>query len=208
MTQNIKDMINISLTDFIDFVSKVGTSKFTLVNQIYSRVEYQPVFDFWKPLREGIIDLHQQNKDKSELDKILNNLTDKKKINRYSILIESYKSFLGRKKTEWFVPPFKEWKINDLKIKLNPELGLVINDKLYVIKLYFKSDSLTQMKADLILLLMDTKLKKGDFKEVTFAVLDVERKKLFEKSKLKKSHLSLLEGEALSFINIWNSFDK
>lgn len=78
-------MINISLTDFIDYVSKVGTSKFTLVNHIYSREEYQPAFDFWKPLREGIIDLHQNNKDKSELDKILNDLTDKKKINRSGI---------------------------------------------------------------------------------------------------------------------------
>lgn len=201
-------MINISLTDFIDYVSKVGASKFTLVNQIYSREEYQPAFDFWKPLREGIIDLHQNNKDKSELDKILNDLTDKKKINRYPALIESYKSFLGRKKIEWFEPPFKEWKINDLRIKLNPELGLEINDKLYVIKLYFKSDSLSQMKADLILLLMNTRLKKGDYKEATFAVLDIERKKLFEKTKLKKNHVPLLEGEALSFINIWNSFDK
>ncbi|MGQ7871465.1 hypothetical protein [Sunxiuqinia sp. sy24] len=201
-------MINISLTDFIDYVSKVGTSKFTIVNQIYSREEYQPAFDFWKPLREGIIDLHQHNRDKSELDKILNHLTDKKKINRYPSLIESYKSFLGRKKVEWFEPPFKDWKTNDLRIKLNPELGLEINDKLYVIKLYFKADKLSQMKADLILLLMNTKLKKGDYKEATFAVLDVERKKLFEKTKLKKTHLPLLEGEALSFINIWNSFEK
>jgi len=57
-------MINISLTDFIDYVSKVGTSKFTVVNKIHSREEYHPVFDFWKALREGIIDLHQNNKDK------------------------------------------------------------------------------------------------------------------------------------------------
>ena len=44
-------MINISLTDFIDYVSKIGASKFTVVNQIYSREEYQPAFDFWKSLR-------------------------------------------------------------------------------------------------------------------------------------------------------------
>lgn len=201
-------MINISLTDFIDYVSKVGASKFTLVNKIHSREEYQPAFDFWKILREGIIDLHQNDKDKSELDKILNGLTDKKKINRYPALVDSYKSFLGRKKIEWFEPPFKDWKTNDLRVKLNPELGLEINEKLYVIKLYFKSDSLSQLKADLILLLMNNKLKKGDYKEVTFAVLDVERKKLFEKTKLKKAHLPLLEGEALSFINIWNSLEE
>ncbi len=200
-------MINISLTDFIDYVSKVGTSKFTVVNKIYTREDYQPAFDFWKPLREGIIELHQNEVDKSALDKILENLTDKKKINRYPALIKSYKSFYGRKKIEWFDPPNREWKINDLRIKLNPELGLEINNKLYVIKLYFKADKLSQMKADLILLLMNTKLKRGDFKDVTFAVLDIERKKLFENTKLSRTHLPLLEGEALSFINIWNSFE-
>jgi len=198
-------MINISLTDFIDYVSKVGTSKYTIVNQIHSREAYQPAFDFWKPLRDGIIDLHKLGQDRSVLDNIISNLTDKKKIGRYPALVDSYKSFLGRKNIEWFDPPFKEWKTNDLRIKLNPELGLDINGKLYVIKLYFKSDPLSQMKADLILLLMNTKLKRGNFKEATFAVLDIERKKNFEKTKLDKSHFSLLEGEALSFITIWNS---
>jgi len=200
-------MINISLTDFIDYVSKIGTSKFTIVNQIHSRDEYHPAFDFWKPLREGIIDFHKFDKDKSELDNILNELTDKKKINKYPLLIESYKTFIGRKKIEWFDPPFKEWKTNDLLVRLNPELGLDINGNLYVIKLYFKADKLSQMKADLILLLMNTKLKKGDFKDATFAVLDVERNKLFEKTKLNKIHLSLLEGEAMSFVNIWKSLE-
>lgn len=200
-------MINISLTDFIDYVSKIGTSKFTVVNQIHSRDVYHPAFDFWKILREGIIDFHKFDKDKSELDNILNELTDKKKINRYPLLIESYKTFIGRKKIEWFDPPFKEWKTNDLRVKLNPELGLDINGNLFVIKLYFKTDKLSQLKADLILLLMNTKLKKGDFKEATFAVLDVERNKLFDKTKLNKIHLSLLEGEAMSFVNIWNSLE-
>ena len=121
--------MNISLTDFIDYVSKAGTSKFTLVNQIFNRDDYNPAFDFWKAMREGIVDLHKNSKDKAELDKILNELADKKKINRYSTIISSYKSFLGRKKTFWFDPPSKDWQFNDLKIKLNPEIGLEINDK-------------------------------------------------------------------------------
>jgi len=201
-------MTNISLTDFIDYVSKVGSSKYTIVNRIFSREEYNPAFDFWKPLREGIIDYHKLGTDKSELDNILLGLTDKKKFNRYPALIESYKSFLGRKKIEWFEPPSRDWKTNDLRIKLNPELGLNINGQLYVIKLYFKSDKLSQMKADLILLLMNTKLKKGNFRDATFSVLDVERKKLFDRTKLKQEHIPLLEGEALSFMSIWNSLDK
>ena len=95
-------MINISLTDFIDYVSKVGPTKYTKVVEIHKRDEYHPAFDFWKPLREGIIELHKKGLDKSELDKILEDLTDKKKQNRYPELIHQYKAFLGRKKIEWF----------------------------------------------------------------------------------------------------------
>jgi hypothetical protein len=200
--------MNISLTEFIDYVSKAGTSKFTMVNQIYNREEYNPAFDFWKTMREGIIDLHKNNKDKAELDKVINELTDKNKIKRYSTIISSYKSFLGRKKINWFEPPSKDWQFNDLKIKLNPELGLEINEKSYAIKLYFKEDNISQSKVDLILLLMNTQLKDVASESVNYAVLDIERKKLYEKSKLGSEHIPLLEGEALSFINIWNSFQK
>ncbi|MDD3321307.1 MAG: hypothetical protein PHS59_07675 [Paludibacter sp.] len=200
-------MIHISLTDFIDYVSKVGSSKFTLVNKIYLRDEYQPAFDFWKILREGIIEIHKKNEDKDNLDSILIGLTDKKKITRYPDLVNKYKTFLGKKVISWFDPPTHDWQKDDLTIKLNPELGLEINGVQYVIKLYFKSESLSQMKADIILLLMNTKLKKGVYKNVNFAVLDVGNKKLFEKTKLNETHIALLEGEALSFINIWNSLD-
>ena len=200
-------MISISLTDFIDYVSKVGASKYTKVNEVFAREEYNPAFDFWKPLRDGIIDIHENKKDKSELNKILEGLTDKKKILRYPDLIESYKSFLGRKKYEWFEPPYKDWQTGDLRIRLNPELGLEIKGIQYVIKLYFKSEKLSQGKADLILLLMNTKLKRGYYKDVTFSILDIERNKLFEKTRLDNNHIALLEGEALSFMNIWHSFE-
>ena len=200
-------MINISLTDFIDFVSRVGGSKFTKVNEVYTREPYQPAFDFWKPLREGIIDYHKSDLEKSELDKILHDLTDKNKIKLYPALIANYKSFLGRKKTEWFDPPHKLWRYGEFRMKLNPELGLEINGNLYVIKLYFKSDSLSQQKSDLILLLLNTSLKKAEYKDVNFAILDVARKKLFERTRLTEKHISLLRGEAMNFTNIWNSFE-
>jgi len=201
-------MIDISLTDFIDYVSKVGTTKYTKVKQIFNRDDYEPAFDFWRALREGIIEFHKEGKDKKQFDKILSDLTDKKKIKRYPELIKSYKSFLGRKKIEWFDPPYKEWKVDELRVRLNPELGLEINGKFYVIKLYFKAEKLSKAKAELILLLMNSRLKKGDFKEVIFAVLDIERKKLYETNSTNKAHISLLEGEAKSFINVWNSLDE
>jgi len=84
MTKKIDDKsVQISLTDFIEYVSKVGTTKFTKVKEIKNREPYHPAFDFWKPLREKIIEIHKENKNKNLLDEVLNDLTDKNKINLY-----------------------------------------------------------------------------------------------------------------------------
>ncbi len=199
------DKIPISLSDFIDFVSKVGTTKFTKVKEIKNRDDYHPAFDFWKPLREKIIDIHHFNKNKNLIDEVLNDLTDKNKINLYPNVITNYKSFLGRKKTEWIAPPSFDWISGELMIKINPEIGLFINDKPYIIELYFKSEPLSKSKIDLIILLLNSCLKNGEYSEANFAVLDVCRKKLHDSSNLNSTHLSLLEGEAYSFTRIWNT---
>ena len=201
-------MANISLSDFVDYISKAGTSKFTKVKEISRRDNYHPAFDFWKVLRDSIVELHKNKYDKNELDKVLNDLTDKKKIKRYPELIKKYKSFLGRKKIEWFDPPYEEWIYNGLRIRLNPELGLEINGKLYVLKLWFKAEKLSKNKAELILLLMNEKLKTRKFDEVNFAVLDVGNNKLFESTNLTSSEFSLIEAEALSFMKMWNSLNE
>ncbi|MGS2764629.1 hypothetical protein [Sinomicrobium sp. M5D2P9] len=200
-------MADISLSDFVDYVSKAGTSKFSKVKEISRREDYHPALDFWKILRDAIIDLHVEEKNKKELDKILEELNDKKKINRYPELVEQYKSFLGRKKTEWFKPPSKEWKYEELRVRLNPELGLEINNKFYVIKLWFKAEKLSKNKADLIILLMNEKLKSKKYEDAIFAVLDIGNKKLYDNTKLTSSEFSLLEAEALSFMKIWKSLE-
>jgi hypothetical protein len=45
-------MIRVSLTDFVDIVSKSGTPKATKVAQVKKRGRYEPAVDFYKPLRE------------------------------------------------------------------------------------------------------------------------------------------------------------
>jgi hypothetical protein len=197
--------IKISLTDFIDFVAKVGTTKYSQVKKVKNREDYQPAFDFWKPLRDAIIELHKNNLDKTHLDNVLKSLSDSKKLKAYPLLVKQYKSFLGRKNLSWFEPPNKTWKSNQLIVQLNPELGLEINGKLHVIKLYFKAEALSKRKADLILLLLSKQLKKGDYKEVDFCILDIGSKKLFDSKTLNEEYLPLLEGEARSFEVIWNS---
>ena len=200
-------MPEISLTDFVDFVAKSGTPKLTHVRQIKSRGDYNPAEDFWRLLRTGIVKHHRTNeKDKKKLDAIIKDLTDSKKSGNYPNAIKQYKSFLGRKKIKWFKPPKNTWVFGDLELRVNPELGLVINGQRHIVKLYFKKMKLTKSKADLILLLLQDGLptaKLGD----EYSILDVQNKKLFSSNAPDPTFLPLLQGEAMNFATIWNQLD-
>ena len=200
-----KKTINISLTDFIDFVNKSGGSKMTKVKQVKYRVNYNPASDFYKALREEIIDIHKNNLDKKVLDHLIGKLTDLKKKTNYPLSINGYKKFWGKKKIEWFDPPFKHWLIGDLDIKINPELGIEFGGKFYVIKLFLKSEKITKDKLSQILSLMENQLRKETDEEIIFCVLDVKNAKLYENTKDDFSYLPLLEGEAKSFETIWKA---
>lgn len=195
--------IDISLTDFIDFVSKAGGSKLTKVRQIKNRDEYHPATDFYKTLRDGVVDIHKNGLDKSELNKLLVGLTDEKKKKNYPDAINGYKKFWGKKNFIWFNPPFKHWKVGDVDIKINPELGLECDGKFLVIKLYWKAEKLSKDRVAQILSLMESQLRKRVEPEILFCVLDVKNAKLFCNDTKDTSYLPLLEGEARSFETIW-----
>lgn len=199
-------MINISLTDFVDFVIRSGSPKLTKVSEIKKRTEYQPAFDFWKPLRDGIISFHRSHKpNKNALDVIMVSIADPKKIVSYPDSVQAYKKFLGRKRVTWFDPPSAEWQPAGLRVRINPELGLNINGIPHVIKLYFKKEDLSKKRVEIVLLLLQSTLRSRTKHNTQFGVLDVQRAKLFATSEADVSLLPLLKGEALNFATIWDS---
>lgn len=204
-----KETIEISLTDFIGFVNKTGNAKLNHVKTIKERDEYEPFKDFYKPIREGIQKLHKKNLTKDSLDKILANLTDDKKRKNYPDVINGYKKFLGRRKFEWIKPPQKDWKIGNISISVNPEIGLEEKkkdgtSKFHIIKLYFKEERIQKSHVSQILTLMEMQLRdKVKESEVKFALLDIRKSKLHVKEDNKLDERPLLEGEASSFATIW-----
>jgi hypothetical protein len=133
----------ISLTDFVDFVVKVGSPKLTKVREIKNRGEYSPAIDAWKRLREGIIGFHR---DSTPLDITLSGITDRKKLRRYPAAIAGYRRFARRNDSAWFEPPVKKWIQAGLEVRVNPELGLRINGCDTIIKLYFRDEALTKSR--------------------------------------------------------------
>lgn len=204
----IKEPIKISLTEFMNFVNKSGSAKATVVNKSKNsrEDEYEHYKDYWLRLREKISTVHKKSLSHDDLRELVNVIHPDKK-NNYKEAIEGYIKFWKSRKIQWFNPPRKTWIVGDIRIELNPELGLEIKDKLYVIKLYTAAGSdIDKKHADLILNLMEKELRsKVGGSEVIFAVLDVKRGKLFENKTKDTSLYPLLNGEARSFETIWKS---
>jgi hypothetical protein len=195
-------MPQISLTDFVDIVSKAGIPKATKIAEVKNRPEYEPAFDFYKPLREHITDTHKSSGDKKSLGNVLNKLTDLKKSKNYPPLVEGYKKWWGKKEITWFTPPRDSYVRNNFEIILNPELGLDINGERHVIKLYFKADSLSVQRIKIITDLMEHQLRSQVKKTDKFGILDVRNSKLHLASTPPTS-IPLVNAELAYITSLW-----
>lgn len=172
-------MIRLSLTDLVDIVSKSGTPKATKVREVKARPDYEPAHDFYKPLREHIIDIHRMSKQKKDIDNVMGAISDRKKIRNYPEIIRGYKKWWGRNTFQWFEPPRSTYMANSVEVMVNPELGLKFDDENHLIKLYFKSDALSKFKSDIITNLMELQLRSLNDRSVKMSVLDIRNAKLF-----------------------------
>ena len=195
-------MPQLSLTDFVDVVSRTGTPKANKVAEIKNRLAYSPAFDFYKPLRDGVITIHKTGKPKSSLTQIAAGITDPKKATAYPVIIAGYRKWWGNKSLTWFDPHPSTFSQHGVDVSVNPELGLDINGKKHLIKLYFKTDSLTKNRVDIITHLMSVAL--GSYHVgTTMSILDVRNSKLISPT-VPISHLNAMLNAELAYIStLW-----
>jgi hypothetical protein len=196
-------MEKVSLTYFVDFVLKVGTPKLSGVKE-FKEHRYDHLTDFYKPLREAIIDMHEKGKPTRALDDLLGTLTDERKRRIFPGLIEAYKAWL-RPGMTWFTPPHTTLPVGDIEININPELGFKIDGTQYLIKTYFRGEPLSQKRVATVLGLITSALGPGRPGTV-FGMLDVKNGKLRTLKSAPNPRLPLLlRGEAASFSTIYAS---
>ncbi|MBA5606804.1 hypothetical protein H3H36_15720 [Duganella sp. FT3S] len=186
-------MPNLTLSDVVDVFSKAGTPKATKVKQIKNRAAYQPATDFYRTLRSAIVSIHANGKDRSALDGIVPSLADVKKIGNYQDIIDGYKKFWGKKVVGWFDPPRGSYSHAGVDVLVNPELGLIIDGKRIVIKLYFKADEITKARIELVPVLMEVVLRANCQEGDLVALLDVRKAKLY--------YLGVSTGPAIGMLN-------
>ncbi len=201
--QNVLIVNKISLTDFVDIASKSGTPKATKVAQVKARPDYDPRFDFYKPIRERITEVHRDSEESSNLRTFLQTLTDRKKTANYPQLVDGYLKWLGRKVVDWSEPPRRPYRSSGIEVIVNPELCLSFGGEIHVIKLYFKDEPLDRFRVEVILSLMEDALRPHCAKHATMSVLDVRRAKLFSWRASSRSRMALVDAELAYVASLW-----
>lgn len=197
-------MPKVTLTQFVDYLLLSGPPKLRKVREIKTSPTYQPAFDFYKGVREGIVKFHKNEEtDTDLLDGIAHGCHPTKKA-KYLAAVGGHKRFLGRKTITWFEPTREEWVYDELRVVVNPELGLEFNDHRYLIKLYFKDEEIRKSQVGSVLGLMDISLTDSCDDGTIMSILDVRRSKLFTLKPGAQDLTSLLQAEAKAFNILWD----
>ncbi len=191
-------MPQISLTDLVDIVSKSGTPKATKVAEVKARPDYEPTLDFYKVLRDRIVEIHRDGNSKAALLAFMSTVTDPKKRINYPTAVSGYKKWWGQKAVGWFSPPRTTYAQHGVEVIINPELGLDVNGTRHLTKLYFKTDPLSKLRVDIIVRLMESALRRLCQGGEIMSVLDVRRSKLFSYDAASPASMAMIDAELVS----------
>jgi hypothetical protein len=103
----------------------------------------------------------------------------------------------------WVEPPSEIYSRHGVEVSVNPELGLEINGRRHLVKIYFKADPLSKYRVDIITHLMEVCLRPQVRAATTMSVLDARRAKLFSPSVPVPGLDAALGGELAYVAALW-----
>ena len=195
--------MRLTLTDLVDIVSASGTPKVTKVKQVKHRGAYSPATDFYRPFREQVAEVHAAGGKPGDLDRVLRDLQDAKKVSAYPALVDGYKKWWGKKPLKFSKPTARDYSAIGVDVGVNPELLFDINGALFLVKLYMKADPLAKNRVEVITHLMHVVHAPHVPVGTTMAVLDVRRAKLITPSVPIPTVGAMLDAELSYIASLW-----
>lgn len=196
--------MRVSLTTFVDFSLSIGPSRITHVRDAKAMYTagYDPARDYWRGLRQGIVDMHKRAMPHEHLVAVGQSQKVRKQSNYFSAA-SMYITWLEKQSVKgFFEPPDGLWTYEQLQVLINPEVGLVVSGKKVLVKLYFKAEKPTPRRLDETLCLLQQSFPKTD---ALCGILDVRRGRLFTSESGVPDLMPLVIGDAASFIAMWDS---
>ena len=178
-----------------------GPTRLTKVRNIKRQLEegYAPERDFYRGVREAIVGFHEERRKWSFLEERVDS-AHKSRRTHYQEIAKGYRKFLTKRKRLWFPPNSAPWKHGGLTVKVNPELGLRLDGTRDLLKLYCKSDSLSQRRAEVALHVMREAVGS---RQSRVGLVDARRGKLYVPKRSSDDMAVFLAGEAAAFSEMW-----
>ena len=201
--------INISMNTFVDFVVTHGTPKLAEVMKAKVRYQtgYDPATDFYTPLREWIFTMTHLNMTGTEtLDSMRATFVhlNTHKARAYQECIAGFTQWRRGKNIVWKKALRSEGTQGHLAIDITPELGVSIQGKPHIIKLYFKKETPTKQRLQVMDHLLN-QLNGPAQTPVTVGILDMRRGRLHSPTRdVSDMEQLLLAGEAAAFQTMWD----
>lgn len=199
--------MKVPLFTFATFVTAAPTAKLASVAKLKQNLEqgYDVRLDFYKRLREFIPKNHREGGAKGDLDRFVDEATEKKH-DTFAARADAYQGWWGSQNVKWVGGKATTWAAGGVDVNVNPELFVSVDGVRHVIKLYFNAtERLTTDRCNVVLRLMELGFRDGaspDGRPVP-AVLDLTQSQ-FHSPATSLAYLDpVLSGEAASFSTIW-----
>ena len=204
--QKLKTGNEVSLTDFLTYVTKKsGTERISFVEALLLRDDYSPKKDYYRQVREGIISELKKGKiSKLSLLAKAHHRQETRQKNFINI-VEGLSQILQEKEFEWLNPPKKIIFLESLPIKINPEIGLKLDNKSFIVKLYFKKEIPSIEEINIGLQIMSESHLLTD---CIPAIIDLPRGRLFYLENSNEELSALAAAEAASLLSLMNFFQR
>lgn len=164
------------------------------VCKIQSTTPWSPLSDPYRRLIRTIQAVHAEGRPISDIEKAVRAERDPKRRQTISEAAAAYEEWLGDVDAECFPVAPTNWVVADAQVRVNPELGLVIDGVRHLVKLHFKKvDTLSETDASIIIHVMRDALARSAGEDCVMCVLDVRRGRLW----VEGSQVSRLLPEAL-----------
>lgn len=172
-------MIDITLTDFLNIVQSTGMTKLSKIRMIKTR-EYSPASDYYKPLREAIIEVLSSGDDATAIMPSVYSAHQTRQHN-YREIADNFIRWASTKKAwKWVEPPRAYYGNDTIGVKVNPELAAFDkSDNLHIIKLHFNNIQLSKGKLDVAGCLFSESLAPTCPANTNFYFLDLHQGRLF-----------------------------
>ena len=200
-------IIKVSLTAFMNYLNSSGAKRITAIQKAKedSLTPFESHKDYWYKFRQKVVSLHKTGFNEDKLRAIIDEVPEDRQKN-YSIAVNGYWKFWNkRKKAKWVKPFNGDWSKGELRVSINPEVGLEHKGKIYLIKLFLHiNEPFGRKQADMITWLMRDSFGKKAPADMVCCVLDVKKGTLYQERALDPTIEALVESEAISFVSLWN----